>query len=132
MSKWQGAAAVCINNKHEILMVYQGKPEEIKKWSVPSGGLKQGETFADCCVREAYEETGYRIEIIDEIGVKHNEYAEVHYFSAKVVGGQMAIHDPDDLIDDIEWRDLHQIPSSEFQYQEDIEFLKNYIQNQVR
>ena len=30
-------------------MVLQGKEEEEKRWSVPSGGLEKGETLEECC-----------------------------------------------------------------------------------
>lgn len=60
MNKWVGAAGVCVNSDGQLLMVLQGKPEEEKRWSVPSGGIEQGEALEDCCIREVYEETGYR------------------------------------------------------------------------
>ena len=41
MQKWFGAAGICINSNGQILMVLQGKPEEKKLWTVPSGGLKK-------------------------------------------------------------------------------------------
>jgi aminoglycoside 6'-N-acetyltransferase len=41
MQKWFGSSGVCINENGELLMVLQGKPEEDKKWSVPSGGQEK-------------------------------------------------------------------------------------------
>lgn len=38
------AAAVCIM-EGKLLMVLQGKPEEYKTWSVPSGQIEFGETY---------------------------------------------------------------------------------------
>ncbi|MNI15412.1 hypothetical protein D3C73_687090 [compost metagenome] len=38
MNRWVGAAAICVNSDRQLLMVLQGKPEEEKRWSVPSGG----------------------------------------------------------------------------------------------
>jgi hypothetical protein len=40
MEKWFGAAGKCLNNNTELLMVLQGKTEEVKTWSIPSGGLE--------------------------------------------------------------------------------------------
>ena len=51
-------------------MVLQGKQEEEKKWSVPSGGRFPNETFDECCKREVYEETGLIIEVKQELFVK--------------------------------------------------------------
>lgn len=38
-----------MNEKNEFLMVLQGKVNEEKRWSVPSGGQEELE---ECCVRE--------------------------------------------------------------------------------
>ncbi|WP_407081123.1 NUDIX hydrolase [Evansella halocellulosilytica] len=46
IKKWCGSAGVCINGRHEILMVLLGKQDEEKTWSVPSGGKESGETFS--------------------------------------------------------------------------------------
>ena len=47
MNEWKGSSGVCVNEKGQLLMVLQGKPEEIKSWSVPSGGLEKDETFEE-------------------------------------------------------------------------------------
>jgi len=52
MEKWFGSSGVCINDNNELLMVLQGKPEEEKTWTVPSGGLENNETYEACCLRE--------------------------------------------------------------------------------
>ncbi|PEK22795.1 DNA mismatch repair protein MutT [Bacillus pseudomycoides] len=52
MKRWIGTAAICVNEKNEILMVLQGKKEEPKRWSVPSGGQEEGETLEECYIRE--------------------------------------------------------------------------------
>ncbi|GGB47108.1 NUDIX hydrolase [Virgibacillus dakarensis] len=45
MKKWFGSAGVCVNENGQILMVKQGRPEERKLWSVPSGGVELVESF---------------------------------------------------------------------------------------
>lgn len=56
IEKWIGATGICVNSDRQLLMVLQGKPEEEKRWSVPSGGKEKGETLEQCCIREVYEE----------------------------------------------------------------------------
>jgi ADP-ribose pyrophosphatase YjhB (NUDIX family) len=103
LKTWYGSAGVCINDKSGILMVLQGTPEEIKTWSIPSGGLEKGETFEECCKREIEEETGYIVNTVQELQIKKGFYEEhdlnyvVHYFLVKVVGGSRKIQDPDQL-----------------------------------
>ena len=127
MKRWIGAAAICMNENNEVLMVLQGKPEEEKLWSVPSGGLKNGETLEECCKREVREETGYRIEIIEKvhekIGVTFNVPVQVHYYVVKIVGGEQKIQDPDGLIYKIEWKRLDALQYLPLSFPEDIELL---------
>ena len=133
MKKWFGSSGVCMNEDGQLLMVLQGKPEEGKTWSIPSGGKKHVETFEECCLREITEETGYLGEIIEEIKVKRKTYehlhiiAEVHYFLVRIVGGKRTIQDPDNLIYDIAWKNLEELHAIELSFPEDRDYLINYI-----
>ncbi|WP_368901801.1 NUDIX hydrolase [Oceanobacillus oncorhynchi] len=132
-SKWFGSAGVCINENGELLMVLQGKPEEEKTWSVPSGGQERNETFEECCIREIKEETGYIVEVIDELKVKKGIYEkinisfEVHYFFVKIVGGKRKIQDPDHLIYDIAWKNIDELQELRLTFPEDRNFLLDNI-----
>ncbi len=42
---WKGSAAVCLNDNKEILMVVQENRNGEKRWSVPSGGKEEGESY---------------------------------------------------------------------------------------
>lgn len=133
MQKWFGSSGVCINENGQLLMVLQGRPEEKKTWSIPSGGREYDETFEECCIREIEEETGYTGEIVEEIKIKRMTYehlnisAEAHYFLVKIVGGKRNFQDPDNLIYDIAWKTLHEIKTLELTFPEDRDFLVNYI-----
>lgn len=133
MQKWLGSSGVCINEKGEVLMVLQGKPDEEKKWSIPSGGKEQYESFEQCCIREIGEETGYTVEIIEELYIKKASLKEacmeieVHYFFVKIVGGNMNIQDPDKLIHAIEWKNKEQLEALKLSFPEDRQFLIDCI-----
>jgi ADP-ribose pyrophosphatase YjhB (NUDIX family) len=122
---WTGSAAVCVNDRNEILLVLQGKPEEEKRWSVPSGGRLPGESFEDCCRREVWEETGYEVEPREELFVKSGI---VHYFRAELVGGSRAIHDPDGLIYDVAWKALAEVRDLVLCFEEDRKFLLRWLE----
>lgn len=119
-----------MNDENKILMVLQGRPEEIKEWSVPSGGRESGESFEACCVREVWEETGYRVEIMERLHTKksQNDGFEVQYFRVKIIGGAKRIQDPDDLIYDIRWMSAKEIQSLPLTYPEDREFLLKLVE----
>lgn len=59
-------------------------------WLIPGGGLEKGETFAQCCIREVLEETGYLVEPLEEFLVMNEYYEEYkyisHYFVCRVAG----------------------------------------------
>ncbi|MBO1580977.1 NUDIX hydrolase [Bacillus sp. XF8] len=131
MKRWIGAAAICVNEKNEILMVLQGKKDEPKRWSVPSGGQEEEETLEECCIREVWEETGYHVEIINKIyekkGVTYGIPVYVHYYLVKQIGGSMNIQDPDGLIYEIDWKDVHELREISFAFPEDYELLLRYV-----
>ncbi|MFB5192725.1 NUDIX hydrolase [Alicyclobacillus fastidiosus] len=135
MNTWYGSAACCLNENHQILMVLQGKPDEEPKWSVPSGGLEKGETLEDCCVREVWEETGYRVRIDQKLfekrGQSYGWNVEVHYFQATVVAGSACIQDPDRLIHEIGWKSWNDITTLSLAFPEDREFLLQFTHREV-
>lgn len=132
---WQGAAGICINEKQEVLMVLQAAPGEDKQWTVPSGTLEDGETFAECCVREFYEETGFTIRTVDNVQNKSGVISEhgisyhVEYFLVEIVSGELTIQDPDEFIHEIAWKSLEEIATLPLVYPEDIHIIEQVLKN---
>ncbi|MCM3005132.1 NUDIX hydrolase [Priestia koreensis] len=132
MKEWFGSAAVCINEKNEILMV---KGYNSDMWAIPSGGIEEGETPEECCVREVLEETGYEVVIMDKLFIKKTTIKDIkvktHYFKVKKVGESIGINDPDKIIEEVDWKLLSDIEKIKHAYPEDKEFLVNIIRNSV-
>lgn len=128
MVKWQGAAGICLNEDNQLLMVLQGTKEEVKTWSVPSGGIEATENFETCCIREMYEETGFVVDIVREVLNKNNDVIEVRYFETAIKGGQMTIHDPDALIYEIAWKSKDELLNLTLTFPEDRQFLLSLFQ----
>ena len=65
-------------------------------WLIPGGGMEEGETFEDCCIREVEEETGYIVRPLEPF-LRLNEYYEEYcytsyYYVCEVSGkGQMRL-----------------------------------------
>ncbi|PEM47345.1 NUDIX hydrolase [Bacillus wiedmannii] len=131
METWIGCAAVCINEKNEVLMVLQGQKGEEKRWSVPSGGLEKGETLEECCIREVWEETGYNVEVVNKIyekeGITYGVPVYVYYYVVKKIGGSMKIQDPDELIHEIAWKRIDEMKELTLSFPEDYKVLNKYI-----
>jgi ADP-ribose pyrophosphatase YjhB (NUDIX family) len=125
LANWTGSAAVCINRFNQVLMVLQGKPEEKKLWSVPSGGREPNETFQDCCVREVFEETGFHIEIKEMI---YNKNDIVQYFLAEIIDGSACIQDPDELIYEISWKTIDDLKTLDLSFEEDRNILISILE----
>ncbi|MFC4619235.1 NUDIX hydrolase [Camelliibacillus cellulosilyticus] len=134
METWNGSAAICVNEHLQLLMVKQGKPDERKCWTVPSGGREAGETDEACCIREVFEETGYQVKIVRPLHEKNGHSFGipvcVKYFEAEIIGGTPTLHDPDGRIYEIAWKSAADIESLTLSFPEDrlflIDFLNNY------
>ncbi|MFN3960959.1 MAG: NUDIX hydrolase [Parvularculaceae bacterium] len=53
----------------DVLVIRRGKAPFIGQWSIPGGGLHEGERLEDAAIREVMEETGVRIRLLGLIGV---------------------------------------------------------------
>ncbi|QHE61627.1 NUDIX domain-containing protein [Rossellomorea vietnamensis] len=130
MNEWKGASALCMN-EGRLLMVLQGKEEEEKRWSVPSGGLEKGETLRECCKREVWEETGYRVDVGKHLytkwGCEGKISTTIHYYEVQLLGGVATLQDPDQLIHRIEWISLQELKDLPLGFPEDQSILEAYM-----
>jgi ADP-ribose pyrophosphatase YjhB (NUDIX family) len=92
-----GVGAVVIKNGR-ILLIKRAFEPGAGKWSIPGGLVEVGERLSEACAREAEEETGIQIEILELINVfdmidkDENGKVKYHYvlvdFLAKPTGGE--------------------------------------------
>ena len=52
-----------------VLLIRRGRPPFTGRWGLPGGFLEWKERAEDCCVREALEETGLKVEVGRLLGV---------------------------------------------------------------
>ena len=78
-----------------VLLVHRPRYDD---WSLPKGGVHEGESLEDAAVREVLEETGLRCRILRELTAARYRYRTrrgalrpkvVHYFLMERVGGQI-------------------------------------------
>lgn len=96
-----GAYCVIVDDDRRLLMSrWIEGPAPL--WSMPGGGLEEGEDPADAAVREVYEETGYEVALGELLGIDSlvvpgerrlkpgdTLHALRIIFTASVTGGQL-------------------------------------------
>ncbi|WLR58768.1 NUDIX hydrolase [Guptibacillus hwajinpoensis] len=127
MQEWFGAAAVCINDQGDLLMIRN----ETDEWAVPSGEIEKGETPEMCCIREVMEETGYQVAIEKPLFVKDQDVNGMHvttyYYEVNVVGGMLSLDDSLEDVKEIEWKTIDEVEEISHAYPEDAAYLTNYL-----
>ena len=95
------AAAIIADAQGKIVLQLRGGPGEADdQWSLPGGLMEVGERASDTAVREAKEETGLDIALLDFVGVystpelvRYPNGDECHMitqiFSARITGGTL-------------------------------------------
>jgi 8-oxo-dGTP diphosphatase len=60
---------VLIEHESQLVLVQRDRPPRAGEWALPSGFIEADESVEDAAVREALEETGLHIELIELFGV---------------------------------------------------------------
>lgn len=78
-----------LNGKY--LLVQEVKSEDYGLWIIPAGHVDKGESLEASAMREAKEESGYDVKIIQEVALIHETASKTvkHVFEAQVVGGEL-------------------------------------------
>ncbi|WP_201005100.1 NUDIX hydrolase [Paenibacillus glycanilyticus] len=92
------AEAIIIQND-SVLMVKQYVERGDIVWNFPGGGIEEGESPEQACIREVHEETGFDIQLKALL----HEGNEKFSFIGEVVGGELYLdNDNQDNLDIIE------------------------------
>lgn len=115
------AYAVCVQDG-QLLLARWVAGDGSKRWTLPGGGMDHGEDPYDTVIREADEETGYRIEPVALLGVdslrrryprKLGAVADFHglriVYEARITGGVLR-HERDGSTDLAAWHALDAVP----------------------
>lgn len=106
-------AGVIIKKDNKYLLVQEGKGIAYKLWNFPAGKVDLGESIEEAAVREAFEEVGYKVELIKKISVHQKTANEPvkHIFEAKVIGGELKTRKGEIL--DAKWFSSEEIKNME-------------------
>ncbi|XP_062452862.1 8-oxo-dGDP phosphatase NUDT18 [Rhea pennata] len=82
--------AVLFNERDEVLLVQEAKPECRGKWYLPAGRMEPGETIAAAVRREVREETGLECEPLTLLALEERGPAWIRFvFLARPTGGTL-------------------------------------------
>ncbi len=101
-SRKPSASVIVRNSAGDLLLL---RRSDSGRWTIPTGGLKKGETLTQCAVRECREETGLDVEVISLAGLFSDPGHVIAYadgevrqpvnacFAARVIGGRLTATD---------------------------------------
>jgi ADP-ribose pyrophosphatase YjhB (NUDIX family) len=101
-SRKPSASVVVRDYRGHVLLL---RRSDSGRWTIPTGGLKKGETLTGCAVRECREETGLDIEVVRLAGLFSDPRHVIAYgdgevrqpvnacFEARPVGGELTVND---------------------------------------
>ena len=96
-----GCSAVVFDETREKVLLTRRADNGL--WCVPGGGMESGESAAEACEREVWEETGLSVRVKRLVGVYSNpdqlviypDGNKVHFvilgFEAEIVGGELGL-----------------------------------------
>jgi len=97
-----GCSAAIFNEHGRVLLT---KRQDNGQWCLPSGGVEPGESVAEGCEREVWEETGLKVRVKRFVGVySHPDQLTVYsetdkfqivalHFEAEIIGGELGLSD---------------------------------------
>ncbi len=97
-----GCSAAIFDEQRRILLT---KRTDNGQWCLPSGALDPGESVAEACEREVFEETGLNVRVKRLVGVySHPDQLTVYpdgnkfqivalHFEAEITGGELGLSD---------------------------------------
>ena len=97
-----GCSAAIFDKDGRVLLT---KRQDNGQWCLPSGGVEPGESVAEGCEREVFEETGLKVRVKRFVGVySHPDQLVIYpdgnkvqivalHFEAEVTGGELGLSD---------------------------------------
>lgn len=112
-----GSTLICQDNRFLLIKAIHGPSKG--QWNTPGGRVgvdRQGtETFEQCSIAEAKEETGYDVKLGKLIAAFHFRPPELHVekkvYAAQIVGGELNL--PGNEISDAKWFTASEIEDTE-------------------
>ena len=102
-------AGVVIEKDGKFLLVQEKKPKCYGQWNLPAGKVEEGFSIEETAIKEAKEETGFDVELLEKLGIfqESTETPVKHSFRSKIIGGELRF--PKDELLNARWFALEEI-----------------------
>jgi len=105
---------------NKVLCILQKSSNGEEFYLFPGGGIEKGETIMEAAIREAFEETGFKVEIhklvyLDDYIKTVNKRCVNMVFLGEIIGGDLEDGEKDGgKVKRIEWIDLNKFKDIDF------------------
>lgn len=102
-------AGCVIQKDNKYLLVQEKQPKAYGLWNLPAGHVDNGETFEEAAMREALEETGFKVKLERKLETVHPAVNRpvLHAYQARILSGDIKF-DPKELIA-VQWFTLEEV-----------------------
>ncbi|WP_165972211.1 NUDIX hydrolase [Paenibacillus piri] len=127
------SCAAVLNRERQLMVRQRYKGEQI--WTFLGGDIEDGETAEEAAIREVYEETNLRIEIVQPLLQGYNDRIQGMYycFLGIVMGGELSMGTDPELpeqeqeLQEVRWFQLDELPVTK-----EVQAVLPYIRNSGR
>lgn len=93
---------VLVKKGNKLLMVKEATGKDAGKWNFPAGHLNENENIFDGAIREAKEETGFDVKLLNIVDIQNlvmeNKHVILFMFAAEIIGGEISF-DKSEILD---------------------------------
>lgn len=85
-----GVVAACLVKRDGKYLMVRENPEGKEVYNLPAGHVDKGESIEAAAVREAKEETGYDVQLLEHVAIYHEsgDQSVKHIYTAEITGGE--------------------------------------------
>lgn len=126
------SAGGVVTRDGKVLLTLMRTMNNREVWTYPKGHVEEGETPREAAIREVFEETGYKCEIISPSEIYVSSYnfvrngfyteKKVYWYSMKAVSDSQGIQTPEEIVR-TDWASYEQAQKLLF-YSSDLEILE--------